>query len=313
MIPLQQSIVTLLAYFDIFSYPLKKEELAGFLQEDAGEEGLETALADLQKKDLIFYHGGFYGLQDSIATAARRKKANALAALQLPTAYQTGRFISRFPFVKAVAISGSLSKNAASENSDFDYFIITRTNRLWLTRTLLHLFKKFTYLSGRQHRYCMNYFVDETALQLREKNVFTAIELATVKPVAGRDTFNAFYAANKWAHEILPVTNSLSATTAIPELKKNFTARLTEKILGNKTGDWLDNLLMRFTINRWQKKTERGLKGMNGILMCMDAGKHYSKPHPGQLQEKILTRFQLKQEQALRQLSAAQEKTAVLT
>jgi hypothetical protein len=43
----------------------------------------------------------------------------------------------------------------------------------------------------------------------------------------------------------------------------------------------------------------------------MDAGKHFSKPLPGQLQEKVLLRFNLKMEQLLTELETIPSASAV--
>src|SRR6266478_4413244 len=97
-----------------------------------------------------------------------------------------GRFLSRFPYVTGVGISGSLSKMDAREKADFDFFIVTKANRLWIARTIMHLFKKLTFITGKQHLYCMNYYLDEKALQLRDQNIYTAVEAITLIPVSGK-------------------------------------------------------------------------------------------------------------------------------
>src|SRR6202022_4223033 len=88
--------------------------------------------------------------------------------------------------------------------SDIDFFIITKANRLWIARTLMHLFKKLTFLTGHQGWYCMNYYVDEEALQIEEKNIFTATELITLLPVCGNGTMEEFFRANNWASSYFP-------------------------------------------------------------------------------------------------------------
>jgi hypothetical protein len=85
-----------------------------------------------------------------------------------------------------------LSKNFADERADIDYFVVTKANRLWIARTLMHLFKKLTFLVGKQHYFCMNYFVDEEALTIQEKNLFTAVEVATLIPVCGNGSMESF-------------------------------------------------------------------------------------------------------------------------
>ena len=67
-----------------------------------------------------------------------------------------------------------------------------------MARTIMHLFKKFTFLAGRQHWFCMNYYVDEDGLEIKEKNIYTAVELVTVMPMRGDTIFKDLISANKW-------------------------------------------------------------------------------------------------------------------
>ena len=92
------------------------------------------------------------------------------------------RSIKRFPFVRAVFLSGELSKNISSDDGDIDFMIVTEKNRLWICRTLLTFFKKI-FLFNQKKYLCINYFVDEEHLHLPKKNIFTATEIAHVKPL----------------------------------------------------------------------------------------------------------------------------------
>jgi predicted nucleotidyltransferase len=114
------------------------------------------------------------------------------------------QLLIKFPYVRGIGISGSLSKNFADENSDIDLFIITKKNRLWIARTLMHLFKKLTFLVNKQHYYCMNYYIDEQQLEIVEKNIYTAIEVVTLIPLQGDGAFASFYSANAWTKDYLP-------------------------------------------------------------------------------------------------------------
>jgi hypothetical protein len=127
----------------------------------------ELKLPALQKlviEKIIFRINEFYSLQNDPLLVEKRIKGNDRASKLLSKAMSIGAFLYRFPFVRAVGISGSLSKKYADEKADIDFFIITKSNRLWISRTVLHAFKKLTFLVGQQHFYCMNYFIDENAL-----------------------------------------------------------------------------------------------------------------------------------------------------
>src|SRR2546430_6574247 len=104
-----------------------------------------------------------------------------------------------------VIIKKSISVvSSAKFTTDIDFFIITSANRLWIARTCMHLFKKLTFLTGRQHWYCMNYYIDEEALNIEEHNIFTATELITLLPVCGNGTMQRFFQMNSWVSVYFP-------------------------------------------------------------------------------------------------------------
>jgi hypothetical protein len=138
----EAGILKLLAYFDIFQYPLTKNEIRQFLVSKDTEEGLDKLLRGLVTRKTVFLHLGFYSLHNNPLLAHRRTAGNTRAEKMLPKAFTTGRFLFRFPFVRAIGISGSLSKNFADEKADIDFFIITKANRLWIARTIMHRFQK---------------------------------------------------------------------------------------------------------------------------------------------------------------------------
>ena len=239
----------------------------------------------------------------------RRKVGNEKATAQLRIAAKVATLLSRFPFVRGVAVSGSLSKHFAGDNADIDFFIIKATNRLWLARTFMHLFKKLTFLAGRQHWFCRNYYVDESALEIKEKNIFTATEIVTVLPFYGDQLFRDFIAANTWVEKLFP--HYVIRHDQCKNIRRGILKSVAEFFFNNRMGDWLDNVLMKKTLERWQKKTFRKMRNGNGVLMGMDGGKHYAKPVPGHLQEKVVIRFNLKMEQLLAELKEVTIVTSV--
>ena len=249
-------------------------------------------LAELEACRFIYKVGDFYSLQNNEAIASRRKKGNAKARMMLETAGGIAGFLSRFPFVRGVAVSGSLSKNFADEESDIDFFIITKRNRLWLARTLMHLFKKFTFLIGRQHLFCMNYYIDEDQLEIKEKNIYTAIEVATLIPLRGIESFQHFFTANKWITDYLP--KHTMRISYVNRLKDWYLKSVFEFIFDNAAGNVLDSLLMKITALKWSAKTKRRKLNKRGVVMTMDAAKHYAKPKPEAFQQNLLYQYEQK-------------------
>jgi predicted nucleotidyltransferase len=292
-----KNILATLAYFDLFSYPLTMEEIFLFLPAKYDRNEFNYTLRSLVIDRTIFRFDRFYTLKNDYFLIERREKGNAKAAEMIATAQKVGNLLIRFPYVRGIAISGSLSKNFADDESDIDLFIITAKNRLWIARSIMHLFKKLTFLFNKEHYFCMNYYIDEAELQIREKNVYTAIEVATLMPLQGDLVFENFYDANTWIREYLP-NKCLRLATAHPE-KISKLKKLAELLFNNRFGNVIDNLLMRITAQRWGKKMQMKKKNSKGFILSMDVGKHYAKPDPHNFQHKLIVRYQARVTQVL--------------
>lgn len=299
----EQSIIKALAYFDIFNYPLTREEIYCFLDQSVERDAVAPLLQQLINDQRLFQLGDYYSLQPDPALCTRRANGNHKAAQLLKTAYRVGSFLYQFPFVRGIGISGSLSKNFADKDTDIDFFIITRSNRLWIARTLMHLFKKLTFITGHQHWYCMNYYIDEEAMRIEEQNIFTAIELITLLPVCGNGTMDKFYNQNNWTVEYFP--NQDIGKQSMIMTRSGWLKKVLERLLDNRVGNALDNLLMRITARRWNKKELLKKTNTHGVRMGLQTGKHFSKPNPNFFQKQVLDTLTLK----LKELQVVNELT----
>ncbi len=292
-----QNIVRTLGYFDLFQYPLTRDEIRSFHADDTATATIDAGLEMLINDKQVYRIDEFYSLQNDPSLAQRRRRGNKLAVEQMKRAHRVAKLLSRFPYVKGVAVSGSLSKNFASEKTDIDFFIITEANRLWIARSLMHLYKKFTYLAGHQHWFCMNYYVDEAVPEITEKNIFTAIETVTLLPMQGKTSLDGFISANGWVKNYFPVRKISTVNT--PEIRPGPLRMMIEKIFNGGPGNRIDNWLMRVTEKRWQKKADRKKLNSSGICMGMVVGRHVSKPDPENFQDKIVERYRVKLHQLL--------------
>jgi hypothetical protein len=282
-----------IAYFDLFNYPVSVEDILFFLDREVEESSIRKEIDALLVEGCLFRTGHYLSLRNDPSLAEKRNRGRQHAEELLPIAHKGARLLFQFPFVRSVCISGSLSKRCADENADIDYFIITRAGRLWIARTLMHLFKKLTYLRGRQHRYCMNYFVDEDAMEIREKNIFTATELITLMPASGNTVTAKFFRANEWTCAYYP--NYSHRNREAPETPEpSWLKRWCEKLLDNRLGDRLDNYLRGVTDRRWKKKEQKGRLNMKGNRMTLQCTKHYSRPNPETFQQMVVNRYHSK-------------------
>ena len=292
MSQVRKNILATLAYFDLFSYPLTMEEIFLFLPAKYDQDEFYYALRCLVIDRQIFKLDKYYSLKNDYFLADRRENGNRKAAEMIVIAKKVGDLLIRFPYVRGIAISGSLSKNFADEHSDIDLFIITARNRLWIARTTMHLFKKLTFLVRKEDYFCMNYYVDERDLVIHEKNIYTATEVATLIPINGDAIFEQFFAANGWTRHYLP-NKCLRLASAKP-VKNSILKRSIEFLFNNSIGNAIDSLLMEITSTRWAKKMLLKKRNDHGIIMGMDSGKHFAKPDPRNFQQKLLAKYEYK-------------------
>ena len=285
--PLQHVLMPLL-YFEIFSYPLTVDEILHFCQDkNCRPEALKKSLHEGVKKGYIFQHEQFFLCQNKPEWVKRRKEHNHRASRYLSRAYKMAQLIRRFPYVRAVFLSGALSKNVMPKDGDIDYFIVTKAGRLWISRTLLVLFKKIFLLNSHKY-FCVNYFVDEEHLEIEEKNLFTAMETVTLVPLHNPTIYRSFYAVNDWAQQYFPNAPMRSIEKTIP-VKKSYIQDAIESLLNGKRGDRIDLYCMRTTLGHWQKKFRNF--DPDKFENALKSRSYVSKHHPQDFQTKVLTAY----------------------
>ena len=288
---MRQSIIRTLAYYDIFSYPLTAEEVYQNLSNNhTSIEEIKQELENLTSNKLIFHKENFFQLKDDDNYIQRRIKGNQLADKRLKTARKISGFISRFPFIRGILLSGSISKGFMEEDSDIDYFVITHPNRVWFSRLMLMLFKKLFLLNSKKN-FCINYFVDSENLEIEEKNIFTATEIVTLLPTFGTNIYNEFYEKNFWVRQFYP-NFPKRETIKILDRKNGIVKTFLEKILGRKLGDKLDDfsmsLLNKFYKTKYKKFDQEDFK------LAFKSSKKESKHHPKFFQKRVLVEFETK-------------------
>lgn len=288
---LRRGIIRTLAYYDIFSYPLTTAEIYYNLGNNhTSLDEIKSELSELTSNNLVYCKGEFFQLNDDEKYVHRRRKGNELAVKRIKTARRVSGFISRFPFIRGILLSGSISKGFMEEDSDIDYFVITHPNRVWFSRLMLMLFKKI-FLFNSKKIFCINYFVDSENLEIEEKNIFTATEIVTLLPTFGKEIYDEFYEKNYWIKHYYPNFPKREIDEVI-DRKNGVIKSLLEKILGKKFGDKIDDFAM--TIFDKFNRTKYKNYDEEEFLVAFKSSKKESKHHPKFFQKRVLEEFNQK-------------------
>lgn len=283
------SLLKKLIYFDIFDYPLMPIEVIKYCNYSGLtlEKGVEV-LDELLHDNIINFECGYYYLGSDKNKIKRRIDGNLLANKKMKPAENYSALISKFPFVRAVFISGSLSKNFMKPDSDIDFFIIVEPGKLWLCRALLTLYKKVFLLNSRKN-FCLNYFVDTNSLTIPDKNVFTATEIAFLKPMYNYSLYEKFLEANNWIRFEFPNMEFQANTINI---KQGRFQKFLEFIFDNKLGEQLEKISFSIILSFWRRK----FKDMSPKRFSLNLRSQHnvSKHHPNGFQERVLRSYSQK-------------------
>lgn len=236
----EAAILRTILYADVFSFPLKIDEIHRYLIHDAPlnlsdiDTTLRTSLY-LQKHLLI--QDDYVCLKSHQEIIAIRKKREATTQKLWASAIQYGKLLSLIPFVRMVALTGALAvRNPSDINDDFDYLLITTRGRVWLARAFAVLIVRIVKLFGRE--LCPNYVLADDQLLQSRQEMYTAHELAQMIPIYGVKIYQEMLIQNKWVENYLPNVTAYPIQADKPRHIRKIAEWLLSGWLGDKLEQW---------------------------------------------------------------------------
>jgi hypothetical protein len=197
------AVLRTVVYASLFDYPLTAAELCESLIGTVATEDIvrEWCAASPLLRATIDEADGYYfprGRRELLSTRRRRETASRrLLSVHGPTL----RFVSNLPFVRMVALSGSLAHLNAARGADVDLFVITTPNRVWsVTVTALIAAR----LRGWRQDLCLNYVISERELEVGPQDLFTANQIIHLRPLVGVEVYRRFIDANAFVGTLYP-------------------------------------------------------------------------------------------------------------
>jgi hypothetical protein len=196
------AVIRAVIYASLFDYPLTLAQL----RETLGVATDEVTLARWLEAGPLLRHvlrteNGFIFPYHRSELVERRLAREAASRERLRLDAAIVRTIAALPFVRMVAISGSLAHLNGEEGADLDLFVITAPSRVWSVTLVALLLAK---AMGWRNRLCLNYVISEAALPVGPEDLFTANQIIHLQPVTGAPTYQAFLDANPFVRMQYP-------------------------------------------------------------------------------------------------------------
>lgn len=200
---LDQAIFATVAYADVFDMPIEIERIQRFLVgETASLAEVEAGVERLVASARLTAEGRVVHLAGREAVMSIYRERTARAETMWADAERWGRRIARVPFVRMVAVTGGLAVDSVADHDDIDYLLVTRPGRLWLSRLMVIVLVR---IAAREDiELCPNYLLSDRALDLDEREVYVARELAQMVPIVGPSLCRELRSRNAWMFDYLP-------------------------------------------------------------------------------------------------------------
>jgi hypothetical protein len=194
------------------SFPFTLQEAADyFLPKSNLTTGqLKTLLASNEFADLNFIIKDGYLLTGNEQAIAYRSERERISAAKLDSATSFAELLVRTcPFIRTVAVTGSVAYGSADKWDDIDLFVITERGRLWVSTILMliqvRLYKLLRMRPAHLLPFCLSYIHDQDGFLYESRrnktNPLFARELLKAKPVAGIDEYRRVLSENRWVRE----------------------------------------------------------------------------------------------------------------
>ena len=271
---LDRAILHTMIYADVFDYPLRSDEIHRYLTGVSASPIVVSARLRELVPGVLERRGAFYVLPGREAIVAQRERREKLAARLWSKALGYGRWIARLPFVRMLAVTGSLAVNNVEAGADLDFLIVTRAGRLWLCRALILALGRLAELEGL--RICPNYLISECSLVFSEQTLYAAHELTQMVPLSGQEVYDRIRRLNGWVDHFLPNAEGapLSSLGALRDNPDSQVRLLLESLLLTRPGNWIEKWEMERKIRKLRLENDNNPEASFSVDLCKG---HYNR------------------------------------
>jgi len=252
--PLERAILATVTYRDLFEYPVTLNEIYRYLHGvRCDQEQVRAALGnEYFASNYLSTDGEFFALKNRAALFGLRRTRQIHAGQLWPRAQDHGARLASLPFVRMVAVTGSLAVDNPGDDADIDFLLVTDGGRLWSARAMAKVLQQLDsrFASGEV---CVNHLLSTRALVLEDRGLYVAQELTQMVPLYGLDVYASLRDANPWTVDYLPNATGAPVLThacvpAAPALRN-----IGETVLRSPIGGWIESWESRRKIFKYNE------------------------------------------------------------
>jgi predicted nucleotidyltransferase len=305
---LATAIYHTIRYYDLFNQPVTAVQIWRSLIVESFQshlrwagrhvyslKSIQASLISMRVAKRIESKWGYFFLKGKAGNVTERMHRLHEAQDKWKLTQRLIKFVSIAPFVKGIAMAGSLAEGNTRADSDLDVLVIATRGRIWTARLILIMLAQLTG-HRRKHwddrapdKLCLNHYITDNALAVNKqiRNLYTAISYRHLIPIYGQAAFEEFYQANvSWQKKYLmypePPHIQSSFIVHTPYFGRVF-KKIIEAILLEPVGN---------AVERWAEKIQRSsiarhtLPGQVGrvVLSNTELAFHPDTKVPGLLQ-----------------------------
>lgn len=285
---LQKAIVSAVAYFDLFDFPMTDSEIFRSLGVKADLSKVQEILTALslrgprtmrgtkQSRQSMLsetasplnevYNGieietkdGFYFLKGRGGIIETRKERRVFYDRKIKRTVKIIKLFKFIPWVKMIAVSNIMGVNNLRDESDIDLFIITQDKRIWLARffcaSLAQLLGLRPKKGDMRDKICLNFYVSEKTIDLRnfmidESDIYFVYWFLGLAPIYDRGgVYKRFIEANDWIKKYLPNSSFVENNKREEFRLSNYTFAFLDFLFG-----WSEGLFRKLQLKLMPKE-----------------------------------------------------------
>jgi predicted nucleotidyltransferase len=278
-------LIDAVIYGDCFDCAMRIEEVARGSRTGIGTAELQRILdEDPDLAALVTVRDGLVCLSGREELLEVRAERIARADRMTSRATRVAGVLRRAPFVRGIALTGSLAAGDALPGADTDILVICKGRRIGTVFLLLAAAGRLT---GKL--LCPNFYLAEDRLGLSARNVYEEHELLNAKPIWG--LAHRLHSENPWLFERFPNSGPGGITAADETPVPTRTQRILERVLGGRAGARLEEEARRIARARLVAHYGRFGQEVPGEVIADLRGDRSLQFHGGDWPERIAAEY----------------------